>query len=57
MLGLTFEKQGRVRPGYTESALFNILKDGFDVHHVRSYSRFFVEFVDAWVRYSMDRPI
>ncbi len=36
--------------GYSESHLFGILKSGFDVMSMRSYSRFFVEFVDAWVR-------
>ncbi|MBT3191764.1 MAG: methyltransferase domain-containing protein [Verrucomicrobia bacterium] len=36
--------------GYTESHLFGILKNGFDVMSMRSYSRFFVEFVDAWVQ-------
>jgi SAM-dependent methyltransferase len=34
---------------YTEGHLFAILKSGFDVMGMRSYSRFFVEFVDAWV--------
>jgi SAM-dependent methyltransferase len=36
--------------GYTERHLFNILKNGFDVMQMRSYSRFFVEFVDAIVQ-------
>jgi SAM-dependent methyltransferase len=36
--------------GYTESRLFSILKNGFDVMHMRSFSRFFVEVVDACVR-------
>jgi len=36
--------------GYSESHLFGILKHGFDVMNMRSYSRFFVEFVDAIVR-------
>jgi len=35
--------------GYTERHLFNILKNGFDVMQMRSYSRFFVELVDAIV--------
>jgi SAM-dependent methyltransferase len=43
MFGQTFEKKGQVRPGYSETALFKVLKDGFDVHSVRMYSRFFVE--------------
>lgn len=30
---------------YTERRLFGLMKDGFDVHAVRTFSRFFVEFV------------
>jgi len=51
MMGLTFEKKGLVRPGYSESQLFNILKHGFDVHNMRSYSRFFVELTDTFVQF------
>ena len=36
--------------GYTERHLFTILKNGFDVMQMRSYSRFFVELVDAIVQ-------
>lgn len=50
LLGLSPECQGRVRAGYTESHLFAILKHGFDVHQVRTCSRFFVQCVDAFVR-------
>ncbi len=50
MLGLTCEKRGMVSIGYTESQLFSLLKHGFDVHNVRSYSRFFVELVDTIVQ-------
>lgn len=39
---------------YTESQLFSILKHGFDVHSVRSYSRFLVEVVDAMVTFILD---
>jgi len=50
LLGMTDEALGRVRPGYTESVLFDLLKDGFDVQEARSYGRFFVEALDllAW---------
>ena len=41
---------GLTTGGYTERHLFNILKSGFDVMQMRSYSRFFVEFVDAIVQ-------
>ena len=37
---------GRLPRGYTEGELFRTLKDGFDVHVMRSYSRFFVELTD-----------
>jgi len=49
LLGVTYQRKGRVRGGYTESELFTILKDGFDVHNMRSYSRFFTELVEAIV--------
>ena len=51
MLGLTHDKKGLLRPGYSESQLFNILKHGFDVHNMRSYSRFFVELTDTFVQF------
>ncbi|OVE74527.1 hypothetical protein BVX94_00065, partial [bacterium B17] len=35
--------------GYTEAELFGILKNGFDVYSVKSFSRFFVQLVDAIV--------
>lgn len=38
------------RPGYTEPALFDLLKDGFDVQATRTYSRFFVEALDTMTR-------
>jgi SAM-dependent methyltransferase len=48
------EREGWVRDGYTESDLFNALKDGFDVISTRTYCRFCVEFVElvvgAWAR-------
>ncbi len=50
LLGAEPEALGRVRPGYTERGLFDVLKDGFDVQEARSYSRFFVEGVDTLVR-------
>lgn len=48
-LGQTDAKRGFVRPGYTESELFRVLKSGFDVHMMRPYSRFWVELTDAIV--------
>jgi SAM-dependent methyltransferase len=55
MLGLTFEGRGLARPGYTETDLFRILKDGFDVHNMRSYSRFFVELTHTFVQFAESR--
>ena len=51
MLGLTDERYGRLRPGYTEPQLFTLLKDGFDVQDAKTYSRFFVELVDTLGRF------
>ncbi len=49
LIGATFERLGCVRPGYTEQQLFRALKHGFDVMHVRSFLRFFVEIVNVFV--------
>jgi SAM-dependent methyltransferase len=54
-LGLTPQKRGFVRAGYTESELFRVLKSGFDVHVVRPYSRFFVELTEAVVTRLVER--
>ncbi len=37
---------GRPREGYTDTQLFALLKNGFDVHQVKSYSRFNIELID-----------
>ena len=49
VFGLMYDRKGLVREGYTETDLFNVLKDGFDVLSMRTYSRFCVEFVDLFV--------
>lgn len=51
LLGLTDAVHGHVRPGYTQSDLFALLKDGFNVEEVRTYSRFFSETVDTCIRF------
>jgi SAM-dependent methyltransferase len=51
LLGVGFDRQGLVREGYTESELFNVLKDGFDVLSMRTYSKVCMEFVDLWVEW------
>jgi len=49
MLGVTPERLGFLHEGYTETHLFHALKHGFDVLQMRSFSRFFLECVDAFV--------
>ncbi len=51
MLGLTDERHGHVRPGYTQSQLFDLMKDGFDVKDARTYSKFFVESLDTVIQF------
>jgi len=55
LLGLTDEIHGHVRPGYTQSQLFVLLKDGFNVEEVRTYSKFFVESLDTVIRFITQR--
>ncbi len=54
MLHAVRESPGLVYAGYTESQLFSILKHGFDVHSMRSYSRFFVELINCIVTFILD---
>ena len=53
MLGLTPDRVGLTRAGYSETELFTTLKDGFDVHSVSTHSRFFVQFVHALAQSSI----
>ncbi len=46
--GETAAQRGNLRLGYNERALFELLKTGFDVLDLYSYSRFFVEIVRIW---------
>jgi len=57
ILGLTYDRKGLARPGYSETQLFNILKHGFDVHNMRTYSRFFVELTDSIVQAKATRKL
>lgn len=50
LVGLSPEKGGMARAGYTEPEMFRILKNGFDVSNMRTYMRFFVVLVDTFVR-------
>jgi SAM-dependent methyltransferase len=49
-MGLTDERHGHLRPGYTEHQLYDLLKDGFDMQEARTYSRFFVESLDTMIQ-------
>ena len=44
--GLTDPLRPLVRPGFTPTELFDVLKDGFDVQETTGYGRFFTEFAD-----------
>lgn len=44
MLGLSWRAKGLERPGYSDSELFEVLKDGFDVPETDSYSTCCIEF-------------
>jgi SAM-dependent methyltransferase len=41
---------GQFRPGYSDRELYQLLKDGFDVQQLRSYSRFFLTLTDLLVQ-------
>ena len=55
MLGLTDDRHGHVRPGYTDVQMYDLMKDGFDVHEMRTYSRFFVESLDTAIQFAAAR--
>jgi SAM-dependent methyltransferase len=54
-LGLTDERHGHVRPGYTLSALRAIVEPHFAVEEHRTYSRFFTETVDTAIQLALAR--
>lgn len=54
-LGSSYDKLGLVRGGYSEQEIFTLLKDGFDISQIKTYSRFFVNVVDAFVKSSVGR--
>ncbi|MDH3280198.1 MAG: class I SAM-dependent methyltransferase [Gammaproteobacteria bacterium] len=55
MLGLTDEKHGHVRPGYTKRTLTDVLGPEFAVRAEHTYSKFFVELIDAGISFVFDR--
>ena len=51
-LGISDDMMGWRKPGYTESEIFTVLKDGFDVHSMQTYSKFFVQCVNTCLQAS-----
>lgn len=49
-LGLTDEKHGHLRPGYTKGDIETILKGKFTVVEACTYSKFFTELLDALIQ-------
>mgnify|MGYP006296508837 CR=1 FL=1 len=47
LLGVGDDVLGRIRSGYTQSEMFDIVKDGFDIQEVRVYRRFMASLVVA----------
>ncbi len=54
-VGLTDEKHGHVRPGYTVDSLRRLLSPQFVITAHHTYSRFFVELFDVAVSLAFDR--
>ena len=54
-LGLTDERHGHVRPGYTLPALRALLEPRFALDAHRTYSRFFTESVDTAIQLGLAR--
>ena len=50
LMGLRRPGRERADRGYTESHLFDALKDGFNAEQVSSWSRFFVELVEIFIQ-------
>ncbi|HBA85772.1 MAG TPA: hypothetical protein DCZ95_16945 [Verrucomicrobia bacterium] len=56
LTGLVDKSRPLARPGYTESQLFEVLKDGFDVQESHTYSQFFVEMTGALLQWLSGYP-
>jgi SAM-dependent methyltransferase len=54
-LGLTDERHGHVRPGYTLASLRALLEPRFALDAHRTYSRFFTEAVDTTIQLGLSR--
>lgn len=55
LLGLTDDKHGHVRPGYSLDTLRCLLEPDFEIVEQHTYSRFFVELFDAAITFYFDR--
>jgi len=54
-IGLSDEKHGHVRPGYTLPSLIQLTEGRFSVLNNKTYSKFFVEFYDALISYLFEK--
>jgi 2-polyprenyl-3-methyl-5-hydroxy-6-metoxy-1,4-benzoquinol methylase len=54
-LGLTDEKHGHLRAGYTPERLGELLQGRFVLDHHHTYSRFFSELVDTAINFAVER--
>jgi len=54
VLGLTDEKHGHLRPGYTFNSLNALLKDRFEVERYKTYSGFFAELTDTLIAFAYE---
>jgi SAM-dependent methyltransferase len=54
-IGLTDEKHGHLRPGYTPSSLEALCRGVFALETTRTYSRFFTELVDTAINFAVER--
>jgi SAM-dependent methyltransferase len=54
-IGLTDEKHGHLRPGYTPARLRELVSPAFELQSHRTYSRFFSEAVDTALNWGVER--
>jgi SAM-dependent methyltransferase len=54
-IGLTDEKHGHLRSGYTAARLAELLQGRFVLEHHHTYSRFFSELVDTAINFAVER--
>ena len=54
-VGLTDEKHGHVRPGYTAESLKQLVQEEFQMLKVKTYSKFFSEFIDTIINLAVEK--